>query len=67
MEKCNFLSFGISFVRNISLLTYFTYLLRHDEAGVIIPQQIHIAMQSGKIQNFKVIFDNSAVFVLLLY
>ena len=26
MEKCNFLSIVISFVRNISLLTYFSYL-----------------------------------------
>ena len=39
----------------------------HDEADVIIPQQIHIAKQSGKVRNFKVICDETGVFVLLLY
>ena len=39
----------------------------HDEADVIIPQQIHIAKQSVKVRNFKVICDDTDVFVLLLY
>ena len=38
----------------------------HEEADVIIPQQIHIAKQSRKVQNFKVICDDADVFVLLL-
>ena len=38
----------------------------HEEADVIIPQQIHIAKESGKVQNFKVICDDANVFVLLL-
>ena len=39
----------------------------HEEADVIIPQQIHIAKQSRKVQNFKVIRDVTDVFMLLLY
>ena len=39
----------------------------HEEADVIIPQQINIAKQSGNLQNFKVICDETDVFVLLLY
>ena len=39
----------------------------HKEADVIIPQQIHIGMQSENIQNFKVICDGTEVFELLLY
>ena len=39
----------------------------HEEADAIIPQQIHMAKQSRKGQNFKVICDNTYVFVLLLY
>ena len=39
----------------------------HEEADVIIPQQIHIAKQSRKVQNFKVICDVTDVFMLLLY
>ena len=39
----------------------------HEEAHVIIPQQIHIAKQSRKVQNFKVICDVTDVFMLLLY
>ena len=38
----------------------------HEEADVIIPQQIHIAKQSRKVQNFKVICDDKDVFMLLL-
>ena len=38
----------------------------HEEADVIIPQQIHIAKQPGKVRNFKVICDDADVFVLLL-
>ena len=41
--------------------------ITHDEADVIIRQQIHIAKQSGKVHNFKVICDDTDVFVLLLY
>ena len=37
-----------------------------EETDVIIPQQIHIAKESGKVQNFKVICDDANVFVLLL-
>ena len=39
----------------------------HEEADVIIPQQIHVTKQSGEVQNFKVICDDTDVFVLLLY
>ena len=39
----------------------------HEEADVIIPQQIHIAKQWEKVQNFKVICDETDMFVLLLY
>ena len=39
----------------------------HEEADVVIPQQIHMTKQSRKVQNFKVIYDDTDVFVLLLY
>ena len=39
----------------------------YEEADVIILQQIHIAKQSEKFQNFKVICDNTYLLVLLLY
>ena len=39
----------------------------HEQADVIIPQQIHMVKQSGKTQNFKVKCDDTDVFVLLLY
>ena len=39
----------------------------HEVANVIIPQQVHIAKQSGSVQNFKIICDDTDVFVLLLY
>ena len=31
---------------------------KHERVEVIIPQQIHTAKQSGRVQNFKVIFDD---------
>ena len=33
----------------------------------VIPQKIHVAKQSRKVQNFKVICDDTDIFVLLLY
>ena len=39
----------------------------HEQADDIIPQHIHMAKQSGKIQNFKVKCDDTDNFVLLLY
>ena len=39
----------------------------HEEADVVILQQIHMAKQLKKVQNFKIICDDTDVFVLLLY
>ena len=39
----------------------------HEQADVIIPQQIHMVKQSGKTQNFKFKCDDTDVFVLLFY
>ena len=51
---------GIEILRRDMETTY-------EEADAIIPQQIHMAKQSRKVQNFKVICDGTDIFVLLLY